>query len=583
MIFKTKFKNLLTILLIAFLFFHAAGQSKLNKRMLIRIELEQKSDIKLLDDMFLDFATHRINDHAEVIVTESELKEIHNRGFNTSIISSGSNKIDVQYNYRSSEEYYELWDSYIERFPSITKQVTIGYSQLLGKKIQAIKISDNPEIEEDEPAIMYNGMHHAREPVGTECCIKIIEYLLNNYGLNGEVTKWVDNYEIWIVPMINPEGWYYMYENNFESPWWRKNLRDNNDNGVIDRDQDGVDLNRNYHHTWNLGGSDEPSSWTYRGRSPFSETETKANRNLSQAQKFVCSISYHSYGEIVIYPWSGGHPAQDQALINEMVQNVAGRIPKYSREGYYDPSVTGYNGGMSMNWQYAKNGTIEFIVETSDEFMPTGSKARSVANDNLSSALYLLERLEGPGVTGTVTDSETGEPIPALVKVVEHYDPELYPRKCDGYYGRFYRLLLPGTYTLEISKEGYKTQTIENVIVGEEEMTQLGIMLEPGITGIKDISMSNIGNVSLFSSYPNPFSDNTKIEYKLKNSCKVILRILDMSGREIYTLENSVQPPGKYSCNWDGRDNNGNNMPPGFYIYSIETKYGVLSKRMLKL
>jgi len=568
---------------IALMFFNVRGQNTFNKRMLIKISLENKSDIKLLDDMYLDFATQRISNHAEVIVTESELMEIHRRGFNTSIISTGSNKIDVQYNYRSSEEYYELWDSYSERFPLITKQVTIGYTHLLGMKIQALKISDNPYIEEDEPAIMYNGMHHAREPVGTECCITIIEYLLNNYGLNIDVTRWVDNYEIWIVPQINPEGWFYMYENNFENPWWRKNLHDNNDNGTIDRDQDGVDLNRNYHHTWNLGGSDEISSWTYRGRSPFSETETQANRNLSQAQKFVCSISYHSYGEIVIYPWSGNHPAQDQALINDMVQNVAGRIPKYSREGFYDPSVTGYNGGMSMNWQYAKNGTIEFIVETCDEFMPTGAKARSVANDNLSSALYLLERLEGPGVTGTVTDSETGEPIPALVKVVEHFDPELYPRKCDSNYGRFYRLLLPGPYTLEVSKEGYITQTIENVIVGEEEMTQLGIMLNPESTGINDISIGSTGKVSLYSSYPNPFNTSTTIEYKLKNSCNVKLRILDMSGREINSLENSVLPPGKYSYQWDGKDNMGNNISPGFYIYSIETKYGVLSKRILKL
>ncbi|MFC2121862.1 M14 family zinc carboxypeptidase, partial [Bacteroidota bacterium] len=527
------------------------SQTSMNKRVLVKIYLENKEDIKTLDDMALDFATHRIEKHAEVIVTQKELEEIHKRGFKTELISNGLKSYIVENEYRSNEEISNLLNTYHQMFPDLTKIETIGYSESLGIKIQAIKISYNPEVDEDEPTVMYNGMHHAREPVGAESCLTLIEYLLNAYGSNQNVTRWVENYEIWIIPTVNTEGWDYLYNNNLVNPWWRKNLKDNNGDNIFNPLEDGVDLNRNYHNRFFQGGDSSPDSWVYRGKNPFSESETQAIRDLAQDKKFVCSISYHSYGEIVLYPWSDHTPA-DQDLLIEMVENIAGRILKVTGNTYYNPSATGYNSGMSMNWMYAKNGTIEFIIETCDEFMPVGEKARIVAQRNLSGALYLLERMEGPGITGTIKDSETNLPLAASVKVVEHFDPDMYPRKANDKFGRYNRLLQNGSYTLEFSKDGYISQTINNVVVKDDEMTQLNVILVPGFVGVNEMMNGKKVTMVLSPNYPNPFSNQTTINYELKETGKILLSIYDISGKEVCTLINEVFSPGKYTVIWDG-------------------------------
>ena len=164
---KIKF-SIVCLFILSMFSLSTIGQDFPLKKALIKVMLDKKSDINLLDDMNLDFATHRIDDHAEVIVNRDEIDEIHRRGFKTEVISLGDQPTTIDDNYKSYQEMLDLLDSYALYYPDITSVRTIGYSQRLGLKIQAIKISDNPDIEEDEPAILYNGQIHAREPVGAE-------------------------------------------------------------------------------------------------------------------------------------------------------------------------------------------------------------------------------------------------------------------------------------------------------------------------------------------------------------------------------------------------------------------------------
>ncbi len=119
---------------------------------------------------------------------------------------------------------------------------------------------------------------------------------MEGYATNPDYQYYVNNYELYFVPMVNPDGHVYVENNNYGNPnnWWRKNRRDNG-NGIY-----GVDLNRNYSYKWgydNIGSSGNPSSQTYRGPSPFSEPETTAIRNLMVATPFKFALDYHSYGE----------------------------------------------------------------------------------------------------------------------------------------------------------------------------------------------------------------------------------------------------------------------------------------------
>jgi hypothetical protein len=230
------------------------------ERFLVKISLDQKEKFSRLADMHLDLASEYVGETADAIVTSEELAEITKRGFKTEILPVDPPGVNVT-QYPSYEEVVDQLFYYATMYSRIVRLDTLGYSQVMHLMIPVLKVSDNPELEEDEPAILYDGLHHAREPVGMECTLVILERLLRNYGIDPVVTAWVNDNEIWFIPMINPEGYKYLVDNNLTNPWWRKNLRDNNLNGAIDPDYDGVDLNRNYGWGWSTGGTNNPGDW----------------------------------------------------------------------------------------------------------------------------------------------------------------------------------------------------------------------------------------------------------------------------------------------------------------------------------
>jgi murein tripeptide amidase MpaA len=104
-------------------------------------------------------------------------------------------------------------------FPGLARVVEIGGS-LEDRKIWALKISDNASMDEGEPAVLFLGCHHAREWISVEVPFLFGKYLLENYGLSQDIRDLVDSSEIWIVPIVNPDGLEYsihIYR------YWRKN------------------------------------------------------------------------------------------------------------------------------------------------------------------------------------------------------------------------------------------------------------------------------------------------------------------------------------------------------------------------
>lgn len=199
----------------------------------------------------------------------------------------------------------ESWmDFWVAAYPSILIKFSIGTS-LEGRTIWAYKISDNPEIDEDEPEVGYFSLTHAREPASASSLIYFIEHLVNSYGYDSEVTDIVDNRELFFVLVVNTDGYYW---NEFTDPagggMWRKNRKYL---GVDEYgDQWGVDLNRNYGFQW--GFDDYGSSWefwseTYRGTAPFSEPETQVIRDFIISRNFIIMHNNHSYSNLEIWPY----------------------------------------------------------------------------------------------------------------------------------------------------------------------------------------------------------------------------------------------------------------------------------------
>lgn len=192
-------------------------------------------------------------------------------------------------------------DSMYLLYPTLVKQKAgIGtYLTHDGHTVDWMKISDNPTLDENEPEILITALHHAREPGSVTQLLYFMWYLLENYGTNAEITYLIDNSEIYLVPVINPDGYLY---NELTDPGggglWRKNRRNNLDGNF------GVDLNRNYSYQFGVSGvSSSTSSDVYLGPSAFSEPETQAIRDLVLAHEFKIAVNYHTYSNLLLYPY----------------------------------------------------------------------------------------------------------------------------------------------------------------------------------------------------------------------------------------------------------------------------------------
>ena len=183
-----------------------------------------------------------------------------------------------------AEAYAEL-DTLKNLFPSlITTKQTIGYS-VEDRPVFMVKISDNPNVDENEPEVLYTALHHAREPQGMMQMFYFMYYLLENYTTNPSVQYLVNNREMYFIPVINPDGYEYNRSTNPNGGgMWRKNRRLNTGGSY------GVDLNRNYgpYNYWNApngGSSTSPLSDTYRGTAPFSDLKQIISEIFSRREK----------------------------------------------------------------------------------------------------------------------------------------------------------------------------------------------------------------------------------------------------------------------------------------------------------
>jgi hypothetical protein len=372
----------------------------------------------------------------------------------------------------------------VRSFPHLARIYQIGESTTWRQPIWAIRLSDNPDLDEDEPAILFTGIHHAREPLGAFIGKAIMEELLANYGKSARHTRLVDSLEIWLVPIVNPDGYKYIMEQQLTFPWWRKNLRDNNGDGLFDPLIDGVDLNRNYDYNWEEGGEGNPGSWFYRGSTAFSENEIQALRDLALRENFLIGVSYHSYGESILYPWGNFHRVPDQELIVDIAQRCANQIGRVSGSGYYNVLPLNGRVGQSSIWMYAELSAVDFIIETGEEYFPSPEDIPRIVHGNVQGALYLMDRALRSGVSGHVRDRYTAKPLSAEIHVQGFDASYVKSRRTNTTSGRFDRLLFPGSYTLEIRSPGYQSEIIEGVQIHQEQSTWLEITLARQVASV---------------------------------------------------------------------------------------------------
>ena len=307
--------------------------------------------------------------------------------------------------YHNYAEMVAAIDKAVADHPSIVKKFSIGKSYQ-GRQIWAAKISDHVGVDENEPEVLFDGLHHAREHLTVEQSLAVMDWLVDGYGSDPRITRIVDLREIYIIFMVNPDGGEYDLTG---SPYraWRKNRQPNSGSSYV-----GTDLNRNYGYHWACcgGSSGTKSSSTYRGSKAFSAPESKAlaafidSRVVAGRQQIKAAITFHTAGEQILWPY--GYTRTDipydmtkddhaaLVAIGKAMAKTNGYKPMQSSSLY----VTD---GDEIDWAYGVYRIFMYTFELYPSHSQVSSNARFYPADELigrettrnkAAVLYLLER-----------------------------------------------------------------------------------------------------------------------------------------------------------------------------------------------
>ncbi len=441
-------RNLLTVLLVLTVVLSTGASAAETPVMQVKVSFEDPGVSRLLQA--LGFDVGYIGDGwADVFVRSDDYRRLQVLGYEIEIIhddvsafyASRLSQTDAMGDYKTLSEIYAYLDAMKADHPDIiTDRISIGQT-FEGRDIYAMKISDNPGIDEDEPELFFNAAIHSCEVVTPEVVMYFMDYLTDNYGVDPEVTEIVDNREVWLVAVVNPDGYYH---NEVIAPegggMWRKNRRDNLD-GTF-----GVDLARNFGYKWaynNLSSSPVTSDVNYRGTEPFSEPEACAIRDFVNSRNFVLQVQYHAYGGWVGFPWAyDTYIAPDEELLQLVADSMA-YYSGYSSDGGY------FCHGDPEDWSYASqmtgSGVLPFIVEIGDSddgFWPEPARVAELVAENLGANLVLCRLADhvfslgppkmpqmpgtqsapGPDYTITWTHDDANNPAVAY-ELVEYKNP----------------------------------------------------------------------------------------------------------------------------------------------------------------
>jgi hypothetical protein len=405
----------------------------------------------------------------DLIVSPGELELLMQRGYKPIILSQGRPFLDiiaertaagfnsVPPGYLTLSQIINEMNSAESSYPSICQVFDLTTTYNLdptyeGRHLYALKISDNVSEDEDEPTFLMVSCHHAREIVTPVIALYAIDQITSNYGSNPDITSLVDDYEIWICPVWNPDGYEYVFNVN---NMWRKNRCYFPGYGTY-----GVDLNRNYPFGWYsvCSGSTNPSSETYKGPSPASEAETQAMIVFTNDQHFAKVIDYHSSGREVLYGYCcHSHP------FTSFFQSEAGDIS--TAAGYFGSIRPPSAEGEHYEWQIWTNGSYANLMETHTTFQPSYSSALAEATMVWPSTLHILQR--PISLSGNVKDSITGEPIAATITLDGITFPNSEEFISEPDFGRYHLFLPSGTYSVEFSAPGYHSQTHQVTVIDD--------------------------------------------------------------------------------------------------------------------
>lgn len=423
----------------------------------VDVRIDNDEQLKALAAQGFDIAgVDSPNKAAGVVGDEAELARLRANGWVYTIRERVGAPEKALGQYTDPLEMNSFINAVVAAHPNLAQKVLLQGTLFEGQQQWAVHITKDVAQPNLRPRFLLDAQHHAREVMTPEIAMDMIDRLTYGYAGDPQVRRWVDNIDIWIVPIVNPDGAAYVFSTDTS---WRRNRHPSC----------AVDNNRNYPFMWAgcNGSSGSCSSDTHRGVSPGSEPETQGVLNLTADKRPMYALSYHSYGEYIMYSYGCSDPNERSAL-DAIAQELNSKLEKDDglkggwKTGPIFSTIYSADGG-SVDAQYGLHGAYAFVIEVNTGgFQPDYDTWRNVTvNRQRTAWQYFLDKtLDGPQIRGRITDARTGAPLAATVSasqvVFTHGEA---PRRADDR-GLYHWLTLPGsTYTMNYSMAGYCSQT----------------------------------------------------------------------------------------------------------------------------
>jgi len=459
--------------------------------------------------------------------------------------------------YPTYSQYVALMQSFETDHPDLCQLVEFGQS-IDGRKLLALKISDNVASKEEEPEFFYTSTMHGDETTGYALMLRLIDYLLTNYGADSRVTDLVNTTEIWINPLANPDGTYYTSDDDVFGA-----IRFNS-NGI------GYDLNRNFPDP---AEGENPDNNEY-------QPENIAMMDFMKSHNFVLSANFHGGVEVINYPWDTWYASEklhaDDLWYQEISREYADTVHDNST-GY----MTDFNDGIThgASWYRVSGGRQDYVnyylhgrevtIEISAVKLLDMSLFNDLWNYNYRSLLNYINRVH-KGVYGKVTDQDDN-PLHAKISLTS-YDTdssEVYAGISNGMY---YRMLSSGNYQLVANLAGYAPAEF-NITVPVNSKIEQNIVLQKYPTGLHTYNNSVVRVVK----YKNPIMSSLEVDLEIEKACQFQLSLFDIYGKAILQKRiEGVKGLNKIELNVS-------NIKSGAYICKIHSKLFHTELKIIKI
>lgn len=444
------------------------------------------------------------------------------------VVTASSVKQAMEWeSYPTYTQYDSIMRKFMADYPALCRLDTIGTS-INGKLVMALKISDNAAFSEPEPAVFYSSTIHGDELAGFVLMLRLADHLLKNYNTDARIKNLVDNLEIWINPLANPDGTYRSGD-VISSP--------------VRANANGIDLNRNFPDPFDPGN--------------IPDKETIDMISFMRRHRFVLSANFHAGEEVVNFPWdrwlSKYHADHDWFYY--ISRKYADTVHFYSVPAYMSSFDNGVVRG--CEWYVIYGGRQDFVTwelqgrEVTIELdytrqTPAAQLGLLWLYNGQSFIGYIENALYG--IYGMVSDAETSLPVPARIFITGH-DKDSSHVYSDTLTGQFTRFLSPGSWDLTFSAMGYRDTVVTGVVVSTDQRTNLQVAMTPLPNNIdttppqKPFLYPNPSSDFILCRLPEVITGNVRI--KIINSTGVRVADFITSGNPV-TIDVRRFSPGAY-------------------------------------